>query len=62
MNVPQKEEFHWNLNTTISLMVNLLNLNDPYYWTFADILMIAFIMEIQILKFTNISFCEFSPS
>ena len=64
MNVPQKEEFHWNFNFTILLMVNLLNLNNPYHWIFADVLMIAIIMEIQVhvLKFTNISFFEFSPS
>ena len=40
-------------------MSNSLNLNSAYYYIFKNLLMIAFIIEIQKSKFANIQFRKF---
>ena len=55
----QEKYIHQNLYFAISLMSNLLNLNSAYYYNFRNLLMIAFIIEIQKSKFVNIKFCKF---
>ena len=51
----QEEDFHWNLNFTISLMANLLNVNSVYLKSFRNLLMTAYIIEIQKSRVANIN-------
>ena len=43
-------------------MANSLNINSAYYRFFGDLSMMAYVIEIQKPKFSNISFCEFDQS
>ena len=58
----REENFHWNLNSAISLMANSLNLNYVYCFIFRNLSMIAYLIEIQKSKFANIYFREFDLS
>ena len=42
----QEENFYWYLNFAFSLMANSLNLNSAYYYTFRNLSMIAYMIEI----------------
>ena len=50
----QEEKFYWNLNSAISPMVNSLNLNSVYYYTFRNLSTIVYMIEFQKSKFAKI--------
>ena len=58
MSILQDESFHWNLNFAISLMAKSLDLKSTYYCIFRNLSMIAYMIEIQESKFSNIKFFE----
>ena len=54
-----EENFHWILIFAYSLMANLLNFNSAHYRFLGNLSMMAYVIEIQKPKFSNISFREF---
>ena len=59
----KEKYFHWNLKFAISLMAKSLTLNSAYYYIFfMNLPMIAYIIEIQKSKSSDILFREFDQS
>ena len=46
----QEENFHWNLDFTVSLMANYLDTYSVYYHIFRNLSMTAYIIEILEIK------------
>ena len=58
-NALQEESFHWNLDFTISIMVDSRNLNTTCF-IFRNLSIIAYTIEIQKSKFANIKSVNFT--
>ena len=54
MYIPYRKKTSLDFNFALLLMSNSLNLNSAYYCVFRNLPMIAYIIEIQKLKFANI--------
>ena len=55
-NYPTGKKFHWNLNFTISLMANSLNLNSAYHFILRKLSMMAHIIDIK--KFHPVGYID----